>query len=556
MSLCPYNARDQERVGDGAPGGSDRPEAVHLRLHGDRRRVEVRAQLGLQAVGRDADLGIRHDANGGLGAWSLQTFPLKPYYDICVSAAQAGYCQDGRSYTKNGTLVDLFDTRQIIWPNAIENPFSASNQDSLWMMAQEYFISQDPSPLLPSIKDSALQRTRYRELSPVGECGNLAYVDRLEHDHIEDGRWASPLTNTPRLQVFSPTYCTHNEYEAGDALPWDCSPCTTQVCKTMPECCGAGRDARMDGGLQGAGDHASARTAASQWPAGQGVAARSRRPTTSRSIRRTCSGRRARCCAPTASADPSSSATISGWACDPEWAGRVGRRQRLRRRAARSGRRPARRGARRSGAGDAAGARGERRVRRARTGPTRATGSRSRCPMDQTGDVYVYAIDEATANGPRAPPTLIRNGVVHVPALRAQRARGGRGAVGELQHLRRQRLRRRIARRLLHRRPGPTSAPPRPTTCAPADSSAPANSRTFAAVTTGWIEAPVDRQLHRSRRRSSRAGCSSTAPRCSTGSRPRRGRPADRSPCAAGQKYHLRWDRFQAAPPSGTPGRG
>ena len=44
-------------------------------------------------------------------------------------------------------MVDLFDTRQIIWPNAIENPFSLSNTDSLWMMAQEYFISQGPSPL-------------------------------------------------------------------------------------------------------------------------------------------------------------------------------------------------------------------------------------------------------------------------------------------------------------------------------------------------------------------------------------------------------------------------
>jgi hypothetical protein len=63
-----------------------------------------------------------------------------------VGAAQAAYCQDGRSYTKNGTMVDLFDTRQIVWPNAIENPFSLSNPDSLWMMAQEYFISQDTTP--------------------------------------------------------------------------------------------------------------------------------------------------------------------------------------------------------------------------------------------------------------------------------------------------------------------------------------------------------------------------------------------------------------------------
>ena len=121
---------------------------------------------------------------------------------------------------------------------------------------------------MSSLKDSALQRTRYRELSPAASASNLAFVDRLEHDHIEDGRWASPLTNTPRIQVFSPTYCTHNEYETGPALPWDCSPCTTQVCKTKPECCGAGL--RLAGSLglpqRGADRLQDGRD---QWPKGE-----------------------------------------------------------------------------------------------------------------------------------------------------------------------------------------------------------------------------------------------------------------------------------------------
>ena len=72
-----------------------------------------------------------------------------------------------------------------------------------------------PSIRWPSLKASALQRTRYRELSPVGQCADLAFVDRLEQDHFEDGRWASPLTNTPRIQVLSPTYCGHSEDTRG-----------------------------------------------------------------------------------------------------------------------------------------------------------------------------------------------------------------------------------------------------------------------------------------------------------------------------------------------------
>ena len=83
MSLCPYNHATKSASAMALPRGSDGSEAVHLRLHGDRRRIEVRAQLGLQALGRDADLGVRQNANGGLGAWSLQPRPLKPYYEIC-----------------------------------------------------------------------------------------------------------------------------------------------------------------------------------------------------------------------------------------------------------------------------------------------------------------------------------------------------------------------------------------------------------------------------------------------------------------------------------------
>ena len=165
--------------------------------------------------------------------WVERTFAMKPFYDACKLAARAAYCQDRQSFTREGTLVDLFDTRQLVWPNAIENPFG-DDPASRWMFAQELFVSSIvPLPLAgrPDLKASALQRTRYRELSPVGQCAELAFVDRLEQDHFEDGRWASPLTNTPRIQVLSPNYCGHSEHEVGAGLAWDCSPCTTSVCK-------------------------------------------------------------------------------------------------------------------------------------------------------------------------------------------------------------------------------------------------------------------------------------------------------------------------------------
>jgi hypothetical protein len=175
----------------------------------------------------------------GISDWVEKDFALKPFYDSCKLAARAGYCQDRQSFTKNGTLVDLFDTRQFIWPNTIQNPWSDLDDDSRWMLAQEYFVSFDPLASDPSLHATALQRTRYRELAPENDCASFASIDRLERDHFEDGRWASPLTNTPRIEIFSGNYCTHNEDEVGAALPWDCSPCTTAVCRHHPECCSA-----------------------------------------------------------------------------------------------------------------------------------------------------------------------------------------------------------------------------------------------------------------------------------------------------------------------------
>src|SRR5262249_53211870 len=52
------------------------------------------------------------------GDWVERTYALKPFYDACKLAARAAYCQDRRSFTRNGTLVDLFDTRQLVWPNS------------------------------------------------------------------------------------------------------------------------------------------------------------------------------------------------------------------------------------------------------------------------------------------------------------------------------------------------------------------------------------------------------------------------------------------------------
>jgi hypothetical protein len=484
--------------------------------------------------------------------WVLSTQDLKPYYDVCKGAAMAGYCQDTQSFTKAGTLVDLFDTRQIIWPNAIQNPFNGSNPDSLWMMAQEYFISTGkagPNPPQSLLQASALQRTRYRELSPVGDCDSFAYVDRLEHDNIEDGRWASPLTNTPRIQVFSPTYCSHDERTPnGPVLPWDCSPCTTQVCKTMPECCGAfgattwtpacvnqAINVCQDGGTP--------------WPTGKVWPAAS---TPSAILPKYLVGPGGAVLRVDGTSGVSSAATVSGWACDPEWPGATVAVQIYG-------------GAPREDGGSTLLGQVQAdqplsppllsEVSAACEGPGRTSarhGFSFTLPTDQTGNVFVYALDQATDDGPAAPPTLLRNGIVPIPTCaHSEHVTGDpldascstcAGAVcGDGTHA------------SCCTTSWTDDCAAAADACAPADSSAPTDSRVFAAAATGWIEAPTDGSyLFDSSLQPSRLFVNGIK---ILGWLDGAGTTQGSITLMGGVRYYLRWDRLQGEPPVG-PGPG
>jgi hypothetical protein len=337
--------------------------------------------------------------------WTDQTYAMKPFYDACKIAARAAYCQDRQSFTRNGTLVDLYDTRQLVWPNAIENPFG-DDPDSRWMFTQEYFVSVDPLQAHPEVKATALERTRYRELSPVGRCADFAFIDRLEQDNFEDGRWASPLTSTPRIQVFSPNYCTHNEHEVGAGLAWDCSPCTTSVCKTLPRCC------RQEAGVP---DWDSVCVAAANAtcsdPPGR-VFPRDLPPSTDppQKYLTGATGAVERVDGPGASG-----ATLSGWACDPEWPGAAvavavytgAPREQL--------------GSTLVGQATADQPLAlplAHEVSAACDGAVRDSarhGFSLSLKPGTRGTVFVYALDAATPDGPAAPPTLVRNGIVTIP---------------------------------------------------------------------------------------------------------------------------------------------
>jgi hypothetical protein len=495
----------------------------------------------------------RHDTtwffDDTINDWVEKDFDMKPFYDACKTAARAGYCQDRQSFTRNGTFVDLFDTRQFVWPNAIQNPLSALNPDSLWMFAQEYFVTFTPLMSDPSLKVTALQRTRWRDLSPVGQCASFADIDRLEEDHFEDARFANPLTADPRVEIFSPNYCQHNEAEIGTALPWDCSPCTTAVCRKFPHCCSA--DPTLPQPVWDASCVADRNDLCQDVPGGTGpwwplgkVWPRDAAPPTAPQKYLIGPGGAVETTAGVSTGG--TSATIQGWACDPEWPGTAVP-------VAIYGGAPREHGGALLGtiyADEALAAPLAGEVGTTCDGLGHASarhGFSFTLPLATKGNVFAYALDTETPDGPAAPPTLLRNGIVHVPTCDHSEHLAGTALASSCSTC--------AASVCAKGGLGGCCATAWTDDCAaaaeacePADTSAAADGRTFGQVLTGWIEAPTTgTYVFSAASQPSRVTVNGqkvvdwfAGPGPTSGS----------VDLQQGGRYYLRWDRFQAAPPA------
>ena len=356
-------------------------EPVHLRLHGHRRGVEVRAQLGIPALGADAAPGVRLRRRRRAGRSSRDASRSSPTTTPASSRRGPAYCQDGQSYTQErhaGRSVrhppDHLAERDREPVQRVQPGFAVDDGAGVLHLRR----SRARYPRRRS--DSALQRTRYRELSPVGECGELRLrrsprarphrgraLGEPAHEHAAHPGVLADLLHARRVRrrrrAALGLQPVHDAGLQDDA----------RVLRRRPDA-RAGRRACIAAG----GDRLPDRRRAVA--AGAGVAARSagRRPAIRRS---TCSGPAAPSLRVDGTSGPGTSATVSGWACDPEWPGGDGRAsqstaaRRASSRAARCWARcaPTRRWRRRWRARSAPPA-------TARAATTRATGSRSRCP--------------------------------------------------------------------------------------------------------------------------------------------------------------------------------
>jgi hypothetical protein len=205
------------------------------------------------------------DASGTLQR--AQPIPFAPFYDACLIAARADYCQDDNSYTKNGTLVDLFDSldggftaiNQTVGlpyaPNASgtmlheEYQVSALDLSTLPTPASPHFVFSasdlmtlplDEQPLMSTLRRSGMESSRYADLDPGRSCLASPYIDRCDPKEPYACYRATNLaihTYGAFLAVNSPRHCSHDEVTPGEPLDPLCNECVNRICQVDPKCC-------------------------------------------------------------------------------------------------------------------------------------------------------------------------------------------------------------------------------------------------------------------------------------------------------------------------------
>ncbi len=280
--------------------------------------------------------------------------PLAPLYGACLVAARADYCQDDHSYTKNGTLVDLFDTLDGMTSINSSSGLPYAPYSTGVMLHEEYQVSAldlttlgtvpgphrvsenyssselmslpaDQRSLVSSLRRSGMQSSRYGDLDPGRSCAAGPYIDRCDPSEPYACYRATNVSAQPYgafVAVNSPRHCGHNETTDGEPLDPLCNQCVSRVCEVDPTCCGDPGSGFYPGSLVWDGHCAairqqvcksSADASAPLWPLGVTAPVAGSRPTVfPRGAVGSFEG---------ITTDTAGNSFAEGWACDPDYPG-------------------------------------------------------------------------------------------------------------------------------------------------------------------------------------------------------------------------------------------
>jgi hypothetical protein len=162
---------------------------------------------------------------------------MRNFHQTCTRAARADYCENGLSFTQDGTMVDMFD-------NAGFNvPVSEYDYSFDGFAIEGLFEEQVEAPLSAH---SQLRRTRYEGTASLSNGEDVCAPDTLDladpNSLFYQKSWTYPGV-APVIAISTSTYCPHDVNVSGDKMVWDCNACTETVCKADSYCC----DVKWDG---------------------------------------------------------------------------------------------------------------------------------------------------------------------------------------------------------------------------------------------------------------------------------------------------------------------
>lgn len=160
---------------------------------------------------------------------------LEPYHQACIRAARADYCANGNSWTKNGTLVDIYDDDGFIprTQNVLHDegkPFATalvweSQFDGSGALSLDFYRYSElaGSPDYPDLSD------------PNGGCpdrfgltwGTAPEPGQAHKPAARNLQLVPP--NGPSVNIDTTSACDHTELAIGKALNPYCSACTYQM---------------------------------------------------------------------------------------------------------------------------------------------------------------------------------------------------------------------------------------------------------------------------------------------------------------------------------------
>ncbi len=160
-------------------------------------------------------------------------YPLADYHQACVRAATADYCANGYSFTKAGTLVDIYDYS----PRKYSYGFVPRTRDGLVSSSQATAVVWETS--FDKQGAAQIDHLRYQELEGTSafntidqQCpglfsdasGDILCPSGVSTCKVRNVDWGGPM-----VSIDSTPACSHTEHTVGKWLHVRCSSCTARV---------------------------------------------------------------------------------------------------------------------------------------------------------------------------------------------------------------------------------------------------------------------------------------------------------------------------------------